>query len=360
MFQELSDRCRRRIAQDEQVLWCGRGRPKVDCGGTVVTSIFSAILICAYFSPLGIHIGRWMGLDLGTLNAEIMVWVAMFVFGFVITMVISLLCHRVSTGRAVWVITNSRVYWFLGPFTRVWNYDLQLPAPRWNELADGGRRFVFGQHYIQTKTHGYFVEDAIESVPPEDVPYVETALMQLAKFREAAMNVRYAENLEKARRYITTVRDEMTGRIDIVFRDNHPASATLVFILVMAFACGVFLLPFAGYGIPLSQYALVAVAALISGCPCLYFICGCRKFSLCSGKGTYFNGVCGIGIRRRFEYDSSTRISKGKSNIKTRGVFHSAIVIRTPRGDVKTFSHREDAVVDELIRLMQKAVCGWI
>jgi len=214
MFQELSERRQRRLDADEQVLWCGKGRP-VSWHDGAIGSCVMGFFICVFVGVFAAVVlpGVFGGQSSGGVRfgAEALATVLITLFGSVgISQLFAPFWHWLATRAYVWVITNRRVLRFNGPFVTVWEgagivYSL-LEEPAWEFLDDGGRNFAFGESGSKQKT------DIIESVPPEDVPRVESALLRLAKLRREARESAVPGKMQSVRGRFRVIRDETKVR----------------------------------------------------------------------------------------------------------------------------------------------------
>ena len=182
VFQELSDRRQARLAPNERVLWCGKGRPVAVHDG-MFAACFAGLLLCALATALAVKVlpalgdsPSWQGFRIPAM----LLFVAFLLAG--LWLLLAPLRHWLVTCANVWAITDRRVIRFCGPFVRTWESERLLDEPEWYFLDDeADRDFAFGRHRRGLR----LVVDCIESVPAADVPQVEAALLRLAELRRA-------------------------------------------------------------------------------------------------------------------------------------------------------------------------------
>lgn len=188
LLQELPASLQSRIAPDEQVLWCGKGRPVAWFEGVVGQCIMGAIIL-AFLCFSGSVVISATESESASLTGNVTVAAFHLVFGLIcVRLLFAPFWHWCATRRAVWVITDRRVLCFHGWNYGEWKEDKLIEEPEGKVLSDdGGRDFVFGRHRVYSKHGSYWERDRIESVPPEDVARVEAALLRLAENRRAQL-----------------------------------------------------------------------------------------------------------------------------------------------------------------------------
>ena len=359
LFQELSERRQRQIDLDEQVLWCGKGRPVTWHDGAIgscVMGLVTCVFVGAFASMVFPDLFRSRaatGVRLGGAAVAIVVVGAFVTLG--LSLLLSPFWHWLGTRSYVWVITSRRVLRFWGPFVSVWDGSetgsCLLDEPEWKFLDDGGRNFAFGQSCGKHKT-----EVLIESVPPEDVPQVESALLRLAKLRREARESAVSGKMQTIRGRFRVFRDEVSGARRIVYRDNHLVRSLILLALIAGFF---------GAAIALVVVrelfwwlvVLMILPAFFGGvAPFVYGAFGRREVTLGNGSGVYFNGVGRLGIYRHFSYDSQTTVRRGQTAYRLNGRHLMEVQLRTqsPAVDRRLFAHPDDAVVETFVRLIRE------
>lgn len=361
LLQELPEDQQQRIAFDEQVLWCGKGRPVAWFNGAVgscvmglFVSVFVGFFSCLVLPDLfgGQASGgvQWHG------AAILLVW-----FGFFIPLSLSLLFaplwHWLGTRRAVWVITDRRVLRLRGKGCREWKDDELLEDPEWTFLDDGGRNFAFGQHRVSSKHGAHWEHDMIESVPAEDADRVKSALLRLAELRKRAKAEDLPHQVADVQGRFSVLHDS-DGRVRIVYRKNRPFFGMVMLTVVFALAAGLVTLVVRAGGMPIPVCILLPLILVLSCTPFVYEIFGRREIALKGGRGHYFNGVGRIGISSSFAYDENTLFQKGRTDYEVNGRKHYALMLHPASGNVsqRILAHKEEAVVEAFIRLLSSAI----
>lgn len=186
LMQELPLSLQARIAPDEQVQWCGKGRPVAWFDGAIGQCIIGVVIL-AFLCFFGSLVIPSINSESVSLSGVVTAVVFFAVFGLIdISLLFAPLWHWCATRRAIWVITDRRVLCFRGRSCDEWKDSALVEEPEWEFLYDdGGRDFIFGQHRVSSKHGSHWEHDRIESVPPEDVARVEAALLRLAECRKA-------------------------------------------------------------------------------------------------------------------------------------------------------------------------------
>ena len=359
MFQELSERRQRQIGLDEQVLWCGKGRPVAWHDGAIgscVMGLVTCVFVGAFASVVLPDLFRSRaatGVRLGGAAVAIVVLGAFVTLG--LSLLLSPFWHWLGTRSYVWVITSRRVLRFWGPFVSVWNGSetgcCLLDEPEWKFLDDGGRDFAFGRSSGKHKT-----DVLIESVPPEDVPQVEFALLRLAKLRREARESAVSGKMQAVRGRFRVFRDEVSGARRIVYRDNHLVRSLIWLVLIAGFFGAVIALVIARehFGV---FVVLAILPALFGGsAPFVYGAFGRREVAMENDSGVYFNGVGRIGIYRRFSYDSQTTVRRGQTAYRLNGrhLMEVQLCTQSPAVVRRLFAHPDDAVVETFVQLIRE------
>lgn len=366
LVQELPEHQQKRIAFDEQVLWCGKGRPVAWFDGAIsscliglILSVFVGIFACLFLPSLFTNRAE-TGVRLGAL-AFSLVWFGIFIPSS-LALLLAPFWHWLGTRRTVWVITDRRVLRLRGKGFREWRDDELLEEPEWIFMDDGGRDFAFGQHRSSSKSGSHMEQVLIESVPPEDVPRVESALLRLAELRKERLAADLPNQVADVRVRFSVSRDPDGRRVRIVYRKNRPVFGVVMLGVVLAFAAAVVTLvvhegdsPTRAGLLPLLLILPILGAASF---PFFYEIFGRREIVLENGQGRYFNGVGRIGLNRSFTYDEKTHVRKGRTDYQVNGRSHFSVLIRAD-GQEMTFpilAHGDEAVADEFIRLLRAAI----
>lgn len=355
--QEIPECLQARIAADEQVLWCGKGRPVAWFDGAVGQCVigFLLLLVTVFFgsalAPAAFRAANSIAGKVGALAFCIL-------FGAIaINLLFAPLWHWCATRRAVWVITDRRVLRFRGKRCCEWKDGELLEEPEWEFLYDdGGRDFVFGQHRVASKRGSHWERDRIESVPPEDVARVEAALVRLAEIRKqkeaAALPGRIAEVSARF-----SVLREPGNRVRIVYRKNRPALGVFLLAVVIGLvALMVTLLVRAG-DTPVPVYFIFLPILVLGSFPFAYLAFGRREIALKAGSGLYFNGIGRVGFSRGFTYDRHSQVHVGRTDYQVNGRNHYSVQLRESGQEASRMilAHGEEAVAKEFVRHLKQA-----
>lgn len=355
MLHELSECIQSQIAPEEQVLWCGKGRPVAWFDGAIGQSIMGFFLLIAltFFGSIFIPVLYSETVSLAG-KAEIIAF--HIIFGVIcISLLFAPLWHWCATRRFVWVITNRRVLRFRGRSYREWKDSELLENPEWEFLYDdGGRDFVFGQHRVSSKRGSYMQRDRIESVPPEDVARVEAALIRLAECRKAEEAAALPGQIASVNGRFSVLHDS-NGSVRIIYRKNRPIFGTVMLMVTVGFiALMVTMLARSG-NTPIPIYFLFVPILIFACCPFLYDIFGRREIVLMSGCGSYFNGIGRIGLSRAFSYDRNSLVRIGRTVYQVNGRNHFSVILCERGKERMILAHGEEAVAKEFVRHLKYA-----
>ena len=358
LLQELPTYLQVCIAPDEQVLWCGKGRPVAWFAGAVGRCIMGVALLMflSFFGSIVIP-----ELCSGSVSVSGKVTAVAFfaLFGLICSsLLLAPFWHWCATRRAVWVITDRRVFRFRGRSYREWKDSELVEEPEWEFLYDdGGRSFVFGQHRVSSKYGSHWEQDRIESVPPEDVARVEAALLRLAecrKSREAAALPR--QIAEVSGRF--AVLHGPDGSVRIIYRRNRRVLGVVMLAATVGFVALIVTLFVRAGDTPFPIYFLFIPIFVLACWPSLYDIFGRREITLASGSGRYFNGIGRVGFSRAFTYDNHTIVHEDRTDYQVNGRHHFAVMLRASgqESSQAILAHDEEAVVKEFIQHLKRVI----
>lgn len=358
LVQELPEHLQARITPEEQVLWCGKGRPVAWFDGAIGQCVIGVVVL-AFLCFFGSVVISATDFESVSLVGKVMPVVFFAVFGLIdISLLFAPLWHWCATRRAVWVITDRRVLCFRGRSCDEWKESALVEEPEWEFLYDdGGRDFVFGQHRVSSRHGSHWEHDRIESVPPEDVARVEAALLRLAECRKAREAAALPGEIAEVSGRFTVLHDS-DGSIRIIYRKNRPVLGAVMLAAAVGFlALMVTLLVRAG-DTPIPIYLLFVPILLLACWPFLYEIFGRREIALAAGSGRYFNGIGRIGFSRTFTYDSHTLVHEGRTIYQVNGRNHYAVLLRASGRETSQtiLAHGEEAVAKEFIRYLKQAI----
>lgn len=354
---KVPERLQRRIAADEQVLWCGKGRPVVRFVGYISDCIAGVILL-GILSFFGFTFTPIVFSENVSICGMILFAAFFLCFGSIcVYLLFSPFWHWLGTSHTVWVITDKRVLRLCYGSCREWKDDELLDRPNWVCLPDGGRNFAFGQHKVSSKHNTHWEHDIIESVPAEDVAVVEAALVRLSVLRKERQAVKLTEQMANVLNRFTVLRGA-DGCVRIIYRKTRAIFGGFMLAFVLNFVA--FLIAvFANDGDVTIPIILAFVPmTFVAGFPFVYEIFGRREICIKDGKGYYFNGVGRLGIRRAFAYDKSTLVYKGIADYQAGGRDVPAVRVRSGDGatDRLILAHSEEAVVQQFILLLRSAI----
>ncbi|MGN0854879.1 MAG: hypothetical protein ACI4R9_05090 [Kiritimatiellia bacterium] len=358
LLQELPVYQQARIAPDEQVLWCGKGRPVAWFPGAVGQCImgFLLLMVLSFFGSVFVPTTFR---ESTTLAGKVVVVAFHVLFGTICaSLLFAPFWHWLATRRAVWVITDRRVLCLRGRRCDVWRDDRLLEEPEWEVVCDdGGRDFVFGQHFVSSRHGSRWERDRIESVPPEDVARVEAALLRLTECRMAEEAAALPGQIaDVSARF--SVLHEPGNCVRIVYRKNRSALGSFLLATVIGFlALMVILLVRAG-DTPVPVYFLFLPILVFGVSPFVYLAFGRREIVLEGGSGRYFNGVGRIGFSRTFTYDRHSLVQEGRTDYQVNGRYHYSVMLRERGKETsrQILAHGEQAVIKEFVRHLRLAL----
>ena len=358
LVQELPEHLQARITPEEQVLWCGKGRPVAWFDGAIGQCVIGVVVL-AFLCFFGSVVISATDFESVSLVGKVMPVVFFAVFGLIdISLLFAPLWHWCATRRAIWVITDRRVLCFRGRSCDEWKDSALVEEPEWEFLYDdGGRNFAFGQHYVSSKHGSHWEEDRIESVPPEDVARVEAALIRLAEIRKEEKSAALPGQIAEVSTRFSVLRGP-ENRVRIVYRKNRPMLGSFLFVAVIGFvALMVTLLVRAG-DTPVPVYFFFLPILVFGSFPFAYMAFGRREIELKAGSGRYFNGIGRIGFSRSFTYDRHSLVHEGRTDYQVNGRSHFSVMIRESgqKSSRMILAHGEEAVVKEFVRHLKRTL----
>lgn len=173
LFHELPEHLQRRIAADEQVLWCGKGRPTPFLRGfwprMMAGCMAAAFLYWTFPDRVLAELAKG-GENLSAFDV-LPALVYSFFAAIDIWLLLTPLYYWILSLGTTWVVTNRSVTSFFGPFTHTWMRSEWLDPVRVETRGNGCSDFLFMERglLITMKNRGEVkVEAGIENVPPED------------------------------------------------------------------------------------------------------------------------------------------------------------------------------------------------